>query len=108
MAEMLQYPTTTARRGLEDLQVYGLVEKVSQGKGKSDIWLLSDFSRDRLEEIGGLKMACDRSRFVSLSGEGDRKKEISYGIHSGNGSDPVTETNGYGEVDEFGDLPFGV
>lgn len=87
IAEMLQYPTTTARRGLEDLQVYGLVEKVSQGKGKADIWLLSDFSRDRLEEIGGLKMAYECSRFVSPSGEGDKSKDISSSIQNGNGSE---------------------
>jgi hypothetical protein len=31
-------PTNTARRVLEDLAAYGLVERESQGKGKPDIW----------------------------------------------------------------------
>jgi len=103
LAEMAQCPTTTTRRALEDLQVYRLIERSSQGSGKSDVWWLSDFTHDRLSEIGGsLKTACDRSRYVSLSGEGDKKRETRGGIHSGNGSDPTRNGTPHGADPELG------
>lgn len=51
LAEMMQYPTTTTRRSLEDLTAHGLVMRTSGGAGKADEWWLSDWSRDRLEAI---------------------------------------------------------
>jgi len=40
LARALGYPTQTTRRTLEDLGVYGVVERVSQGRGKEDKWRL--------------------------------------------------------------------
>jgi hypothetical protein len=38
VATAIELPTTTARRALEDLAAYQLVERISQGQGKPDIW----------------------------------------------------------------------
>lgn len=38
VAKVLGLPTVTVRRALEDLAAYGLVERVSQGAGKADLW----------------------------------------------------------------------
>jgi hypothetical protein len=38
VAKELGLPTNTARRILEDLTAYGLVERLSQGQGKPDNW----------------------------------------------------------------------
>jgi hypothetical protein len=40
VAKNLGLPTNTVRRALEDLAAYGLVERTSQGQGKSDLWLV--------------------------------------------------------------------
>lgn len=42
IAAALGLPTTTVRRGLEDLAAYHLVERESQGKGKADLWWAVD------------------------------------------------------------------
>jgi hypothetical protein len=40
------YPTTTARRSLEDLAAHGVViRKSASGRGQADLWQLSDASR---------------------------------------------------------------
>jgi hypothetical protein len=38
IAKALRLPTVTVRRALEDLAAYGLVERVSHGSGKADLW----------------------------------------------------------------------
>jgi len=38
VAKAVKLPTTTARRALEELVVYGLAERGSQGQGKADLW----------------------------------------------------------------------
>jgi hypothetical protein len=38
VAKALGLPTVTVRRALEDLAAYGLVERVSHGSGKADLW----------------------------------------------------------------------
>jgi hypothetical protein len=38
VAAAVGLPTVTVRRALEDLAAYGLVERISQGKGKPDLW----------------------------------------------------------------------
>jgi hypothetical protein len=38
IAEAARLPTTTARRVLEELVVYGLAERDPQGRGKADLW----------------------------------------------------------------------
>jgi hypothetical protein len=42
----LDYPTTTVRRGLEDLAGHGIVVRSKSGKGKSDTWQISSYCRD--------------------------------------------------------------
>jgi Bifunctional DNA primase/polymerase, N-terminal/FaeA-like protein len=42
----LGLPTTTARRVLEDLAAYGLIERQSQGQGKSDLWVKCTWDQD--------------------------------------------------------------
>jgi predicted transcriptional regulator len=37
-AKAVTLPTTTTRRVLEELVVYGLAERNSQGPGKADLW----------------------------------------------------------------------
>jgi predicted transcriptional regulator len=41
VAKSIAYPTTTARRTLEDLHAYGLVNRDVLGQGKADRWTLS-------------------------------------------------------------------
>jgi hypothetical protein len=47
VAEELDHPTITVRRGLEDLTAHGLMRKVKQGKGKADLWQATDWARER-------------------------------------------------------------
>ena len=39
----LDLPTVTARRVLEDLAAYGLIERQSGGKGNPDLWTKRDW-----------------------------------------------------------------
>jgi hypothetical protein len=48
LAEEAGYPTTTARRALEDLAVYGLALRQRGGEGKPDLWRLAERTRDLL------------------------------------------------------------
>jgi hypothetical protein len=47
IAEALDYPTQTARRALEDLNLHGITQKLSQGQGKADLWRLSERAATR-------------------------------------------------------------
>jgi hypothetical protein len=38
IAKAVSLPTVTARRVLEELVIYGLAERLSQGQGKADLW----------------------------------------------------------------------
>lgn len=38
IAEAVKLPTTTARRALEELVIYGLAERDPQGQGRADLW----------------------------------------------------------------------
>jgi predicted ArsR family transcriptional regulator len=42
VAEATGYPTVTARRTLEELAAYGVADRQSAGRGKADIWAISD------------------------------------------------------------------
>lgn len=44
IAENLRLPTTTVRRGLEELAAYGLVRHASGGAGNSDLWEIGDLA----------------------------------------------------------------
>jgi hypothetical protein len=62
LAAAVGLPTTTARRSLEELAVYGMVSRESGGNGKSDRWSLTEHARDLL----------DRS-VPEMSGGGERE-----------------------------------
>jgi DNA-binding MarR family transcriptional regulator len=49
LAAKLGYPTNTTRRTLEDLGCYEIVSRRTQGKGKSDLWTLTDWTRNIYE-----------------------------------------------------------
>jgi hypothetical protein len=39
------YPTVTARRALEDLAAHGIVERLPEGHGKADCWVITEWAR---------------------------------------------------------------
>jgi hypothetical protein len=47
IAERVSYPTTTARRALEDLTAHGIVRRESGGQGRADHWHVAAWTRDR-------------------------------------------------------------
>lgn len=47
IATLIDYPTTTTRRTLEDLAAHGVVRREARGSGKADYWYLSDWARAR-------------------------------------------------------------
>jgi hypothetical protein len=47
VAEALDLPTQTTRRGLEDLAAHGLLRREGQGKGKAHLWQPTAFTRER-------------------------------------------------------------
>ena len=42
----LGLPTTTVRRTLEDLEAHRVVDRISHGPGKADLWALTEWCRD--------------------------------------------------------------
>lgn len=48
----MKVPTVTARRGLEDLAAYGVVDRIVGGPGLPDRWQLSDWTRTTLRAAG--------------------------------------------------------
>jgi hypothetical protein len=47
IAEVVQHPTSTTRRALEDLTAHSVVVRHPQGKGKADTWEASEWLRER-------------------------------------------------------------
>jgi hypothetical protein len=47
LAAGIGYPTTTARRALEDLAAHGLTKRTKQGPGKEDLWEMTKWARER-------------------------------------------------------------
>jgi Bifunctional DNA primase/polymerase, N-terminal/Primase C terminal 1 (PriCT-1) len=47
VAEVVQHPTSTTRRALEDLTAHGVLLRHPQGKGKADTWEASEWLRGR-------------------------------------------------------------
>jgi hypothetical protein len=45
VAAVIDYPTQTTRRALEDLAAHGIAQREVGGEGKADLWRLSDFAR---------------------------------------------------------------
>jgi hypothetical protein len=50
LAEDVGYPTSTARRALEDLTVYGLATRIKVGGNKADLWQITGETRDLRRE----------------------------------------------------------
>jgi hypothetical protein len=48
LALAVDVPTVTTKRTLEDLAAYRLVTRISQGKGKADLWQANEWTRERL------------------------------------------------------------
>jgi predicted ArsR family transcriptional regulator len=44
VAAALGLPSSTTRRVLEDLAAHGAVARISQGKGKTDLWNVTDWA----------------------------------------------------------------
>ena len=63
VAMEIGYPTNTTRRILEDLHGLGLVKRLHEGKGYTDRWLISDYTKKLL----------DRAKPNSLKVEGQLK-----------------------------------
>lgn len=60
IAEALGYPTTTARRALEDLAAHGVVRRIAEGPGKADRWEMDPWTRERwpgAEAVPGMSAA---------------------------------------------------
>jgi DNA-binding transcriptional ArsR family regulator len=51
VAEVLDYPTSTTRRALEDLTAYGLVRRIRGGAGKPDRWVATEFTSKRWQTV---------------------------------------------------------
>ena len=47
LAAAAGYPTSTARRGLEDLTAHGVLVRASQGGNRPDLWSVSEWTRQR-------------------------------------------------------------
>jgi hypothetical protein len=64
IAIAVNYPSTTARRTLEDLAAHSLVHRAPQGQGKADLWSLSSFAEERLatfpEKSSNTRIAIDK------------------------------------------------
>jgi putative DNA primase/helicase len=61
LALHVHYPTSTARRALEDLAVHGIAERESGGTGNADRWHLSDWARELYERASVPEMSVDSS-----------------------------------------------
>jgi Helix-turn-helix domain len=71
VGQALRYPTTTARRTLEDLQAHGLVLRIAGGKGKADSWLTTTWTDAAWSVLG------DLPRFSSSHAERERDRRAS-------------------------------
>lgn len=52
IAEALDYPTTTARRALEDLTCHHVLMRVKTGQGGADLWTVGKVTLERWESAG--------------------------------------------------------
>jgi hypothetical protein len=85
VGQALRYPTSTARRTLEDLQAHGLVLRESGGKGKADAWLTSTWTDAHWPVLS------DLSRFSSLHAEREKERGTSASDISGTVADDAAE-----------------
>jgi DNA-binding MarR family transcriptional regulator len=60
LATRLEYPKTTTKRALEDLAAHKLVHRYRLGDRRDTLWMLTDWTRARLERIGGTEPAIPR------------------------------------------------
>jgi hypothetical protein len=81
VASSLGYPTTTARRALEDLAAHRVVRRHQHGPGKSDEWTLSEWTMSRLRAIAVTvpEMSVgDRERAPEAPGNGVDPASLTY------------------------------
>ena len=60
LSTKLGYPTTTTRRTLEDLAVYGLLGRSSGGKGHPDLWRLTPLAEGLIGSVPEMSGPMDR------------------------------------------------
>lgn len=51
VAERLGWPTSTARRALEDLTAHHVLHREKHGEGKADLWNVTDWTRQRWRSV---------------------------------------------------------
>jgi hypothetical protein len=62
IAAGIRYPTTTARRALEELAAHRVLDRLPQGHGKADLWTVSDWCSERLETANQAFPKCSDSQ----------------------------------------------
>lgn len=67
LAAQLGYPTTTVRRGLEDLGVHHVAERQRGGAGQADMWRLTDWAQAMLQQAGVPEMSVSTHHAVGGS-----------------------------------------
>jgi len=91
LAETIGYPTSTSRRGLEDLAAHGIVDRQTQGAGHADLWRVSAWTRDRWPTVPEMSVVqttppesvpemSDDLRFEHESEDSDRPITLSFRV----------------------------
>jgi hypothetical protein len=83
VAERVRYPTTTARRALEDLAAHGIVVRQAQGQGRADLWQASAWARGRWPTVPEKSEAS-----VAVPGSVPEKSEGTNAEHGIEGDSP--------------------
>ena len=73
IADLIGYPTTTTRRGCEDLTGHRVLEHEAGGQGKADIWSVAKWARDRWPTV---PETSGRSRTVPEKADGMVKAQV--------------------------------
>jgi hypothetical protein len=92
VAIAIGYPTTTARRALEELAAFGVITRSRQGQGKPDRWAVTDWTWMRWAGDSVPEMSEPRESVPEMSG----------GL---NGSRPPINSHLHNENDFSGTLP---
>lgn len=100
LALALGHPTQTVRRALEDLAAHKVILRRTQGKGRSDLWLITPWARERLVAalaLAGVPETSGPMREGDPSGVGgEGVPEMSGTKHSDDpGGDPVCSSSNY-------------
>ncbi|MGA3214097.1 MAG: hypothetical protein ABSD97_00210 [Acidimicrobiales bacterium] len=57
IADLIGYPTSTTRRGCEDLTGHGVLEREPGGQGRPDVWSLAEWARDQWPTVPEMSAA---------------------------------------------------